>query len=193
MKSLLTLLVQMLTILTLTVAYVHFLVAFLQDLYPRSAATRSVKRTLLLIAAPCETLVSLLYWPIKFYDPSLLAPPELMAMFELSADLSMHALPTALCLIELFVFSEALETSNVRAAAVYCAYGAGYYFWTERNASLNGTYPYPLMDLMTSQQRISLFIGATTVAFGSYLVLKTIYAKIHGKALISMDKKLSSR
>lgn len=103
-----------------------------------------MKRTLLLIACPCETLVSSLYWPLKFYDPDLLAPPELMALFPLSADLSMHFVPTALLLIETFVFSEAIETSNTKAALCYATYGIGYYLWTERNARLNSWYPYPM-------------------------------------------------
>lgn len=99
---------------------------------------------LLLIASPCETLVSSLYWPIKLYNPDLLAPPEQMAGFPLSADFSMHLLPTVLMLIETFVFSEAIETSNSKASLVYAAYAIGYYFWTERNARLNSWYPYPM-------------------------------------------------
>ena len=56
----------------------------------------------------------------------------------------MHAVPTVLLLIETFYFSEAIETSNVKAAAAYVSYGTAYYFWTERNARLNGWYPYPM-------------------------------------------------
>ena len=69
---------------------------------------------------------------------------ELLKVFPMSADLSMHAIPTVLLLIETFVFSEAIETSNVKAAAAYAAYGISYYLWTERNARLNGWYPYPM-------------------------------------------------
>lgn len=135
---------QMLTILTLTVAYVQFWVALISDFAPKSDLVRNAKRILLLIACPCETLVSVLYWPIKLYDASLLAPPELLALFPLSADMSMHAMPAILLLIETFAFSEAIETSNLRAATAYGLYAVGYYFWTERNARLNGWYPYPM-------------------------------------------------
>lgn len=135
---------QMFTILTLSLTYLACWVSLLSDYFPRNAFIKSAKRTLLLIACPCETLVSTLYWPIKLYDPTLLAPPEQLAMFPLSADLSMHAIPTILLLIETFVFSEAIETSNVKAALAYAIYGTGYYFWTERNAKLNSWYPYPM-------------------------------------------------
>lgn len=170
---------QMLTILTLSVAYAHFWVAVAQDLRPKSALLRSVKRALLLIACPCETLVSSLYWPIKFYDASLLAPPELMALFPIHADISMHAVPTVLLLIETFVFSAAIETSNARAALIYAAYGTGYYFWTERNARLNGWYPYPMFDLMSRAQRIGTFVGATAIAFLAFLVLKKLHNALY--------------
>lgn len=135
---------QMFTILTLTLAYLQFVFCALSDAVPSSDVLRSAKRTLLLIAAPCETLVSTLYWPIKLYDATLLAPKELIALFPMHADLSMHAVPTILLLIEIFCFSEAFETENGNALLAYAVYGTSYYFWTERNARLNGWYPYPM-------------------------------------------------
>lgn len=179
----------MLTILTLTVAYIQFFVALLSD-FTRSKPLKALKRALLLIAAPCETLVSTLYWPIRFYDASLLAPPELIALFPLTADMSMHAIPTVLCLIEMFVFSEAIETSNVRAGLVYAAYATGYFFWTERNARLNGWFAYPMFDIMSREQRVATFVGATSVAFVVFLVLKRVYASIHGRPMRTMKRKL---
>lgn len=135
---------QMFTILTLTLAYIQFAFCVLSDAMPGSKFLRSAKRTALLIAAPCETLVSTLYWPIKLYDATLLAPEELMKLFPMHADLSMHAVPTLLLLLETFVFSEAFETGNSKAFLAYAIYGTGYYYWTERNARLNGWYPYPM-------------------------------------------------
>lgn len=34
---------------------------------------------------------------------------------------------------------------------------------------------------MTANQRIAIFVGATVIAFLSFLLLKTLYATIHGR------------
>lgn len=36
-------------------------------------------------------------------------------------------------------------------------------------------------DIISKEQRIAVFVGATGVAYASFLLLKTIYAAIHGQ------------
>lgn len=48
---------------------------------------------------------------------------------------------------------------------------------------------------MTTNQRIATFVGATSVAFVSFLLLKTLYAAIHGepKSMQPTDKALKKK
>lgn len=193
---------QYLTIVTLSLTYGVFVLAVLLDVLPTSPRTafgrtltggvRATKRAMLLVAAPAECLVSLIYWPIHFVDPTLLAPAELVAVFPLSADLSMHALPTLLLLVEVFALSEALDASPRTGAIIYGAFGAAYYAWVTHCASKNGWYPYPMLDLMTEPQRALTVAGATTLAFASFLALKALHAAVYGKS-VTAGKKLSAK
>ncbi|ORY79927.1 FAR-17a/AIG1-like protein, partial [Protomyces lactucae-debilis] len=165
---------QFLTILTLTIAYIQFMLACLHDLTGNETILE-LKQILLLIAGPVELLISVLWWGLKLVDPTLLIPEELLKVFPLSADLSMHANPAILLLIEIFFVSDALEHSTTTAAAIYAAYGTGYLVWLEHCAKMNGFYAYPMLGLMTQGQRIATFAGATAFAFASLLVVKQVY------------------
>ena len=199
---------QYLTILTLTLAYATFVLAVVLDILPTNPKTslgkavvfavRATKRIFLIISAPAECLVSLIYWPLHFIDPTLLAPPELVAAFPLTADLSMHALPTILLLVEVFAFSGAFDASAATGASIYLGYGTGYYAWMTHCAGKNGWYPYPMLDAMTEPQRAAVVYGAVALAFGAFLALKATHAKVHGisaKATVAAKhgKKLTAK
>ncbi|EGG03763.1 uncharacterized protein MELLADRAFT_30503, partial [Melampsora larici-populina 98AG31] len=64
------------------------------------------------IALPLETLISLVYWPIFLYDPSLILPPPPAVKLTLSSDLSLHLFPALLLWTDHIFFSSGLDISN---------------------------------------------------------------------------------
>jgi len=176
-------------------ASVTFVFGFLADV-SRSNFLFTCKNISLLIAAPVqpischwqsadvpqlEALVTLLFWPIYLYDPTLLVDPTVAPQLPLSIELAFHFFPTLFLMIDTLLFSPPWETHALAALSVFSVVGSGYWIWVERCYSYNNFYPYPLLDIMTQEHRLLLFCFATLLCWSSFLVVRALYHILNGK------------
>ncbi|KAG0151650.1 hypothetical protein CROQUDRAFT_36610, partial [Cronartium quercuum f. sp. fusiforme G11] len=85
------------------------------------------------IALTLETLVSLLYWPISFYDPSLMIPPPPAVPPPILLDIALHLFPTLFLWIDYLCFSPTLDTTY--ANIILVGFALVYTAWIELAAT----------------------------------------------------------
>lgn len=168
---------QYLTIIGLTLATLTFVLGILADV-TSSRRLFYLKNLTSMCSAPMETLISFLYWGLRAIDPALVVPPELE--LPLATDLSFHATPTVMLLVDLLFLSPPWTISAVPALALSAVIAFTYWFWIELCYSKNGFYPYPLFDKLNSTQRVALFGGSAVVMTGSTIMIKWLYRRING-------------
>jgi len=105
-------------------------------------------------------------------------PPDLE--LPLSIDLGLHAIPTLFLLADLLLLSPPWTITFVPAAALSAGIAFAYWYWLELCFSHNGFYPYPLFKLLTTLQRLVLFVACAGAMAGMTLVLKQIYRVVNG-------------
>ncbi|OAP55108.1 hypothetical protein AYL99_10808 [Fonsecaea erecta] len=176
---------QYLTIIGLTLATVTFVLGLLADL-TLSRRLFAAKNVLSMCSAPMEVLVSTLYWGLRAIDPQLVVPKELE--LPLPTDVSFHATPSALLLVDLLLFSPPWTITAVPAVVLSTAIAFLYWFWIELCYSYNGFYPYPLFALLDQTQRVALFGLSAVVMAGNTVVLKRIYALLNGSQKAGTEK-----
>lgn len=172
---------QFLTVLGLWFSRLTTLFALSSDISPTSKGMHRFKTMLMALTMPAEVLISLLYWPILLFDPSLLIPPRKVmdpnnpAQFIMETvrlplldDLSFHAAPAIFLVLDYLIF-EPTFPKDIHPAAVSALSTAAYGIWVEICASKNGNYPYPLLQILSNAQRCGLyavcailFMGITT-------------------------------
>jgi hypothetical protein len=96
-------------------------------------------------------------------------------------EMAFHFLPTAFLMLDTLLFSPPWETDALSALTVFSMVGSGYWIWVERCFSYNNFYPYPLLDMMTREQRLLLFGFATLLCWSSFLIVRGTYHMLNGK------------
>ncbi|CDS01574.1 hypothetical protein [Sporisorium scitamineum] len=167
--------------------------AWLLDVFQAPEGLHWLKDLVTAAALPAETLITVLYWSIVAINKDLLMQPkkvmdpanpgqvlrEEAVVIPFSIDASMHAFPGVFLLVDFFVFSRRFPR-NISMAAVAAAVTVSYSLWAERCAEKNGHYPYPLLDILSTPQRIALYSGAGTAACLVGLVVLRLQAKVKG-------------
>ncbi|KAJ6164985.1 hypothetical protein N7470_003657 [Penicillium chermesinum] len=97
---------QYLTVIGLTLSTLTFLVALLADV-TLSRRLFLVKNLLSVCSAPMEVLISVLYWGLRLIDERLVLPD--WAVIPLHADISFHAIPSIVMLIDLLLLLSAMD------------------------------------------------------------------------------------
>ena len=128
-----------------------------------------------------EALITILYWPIHFYDRTLLVDPTVAPQLPLFADLGFHFIPTIVLMIDSLFCSPPWETHALAAFMSFSVLAGGYWIWVEQCFSRNNFYPYPLMGLMNRDGRFLLFGFATLLCWSSFLTLRGLYRIINGE------------
>jgi len=179
----------------LLVATLTFTAGILADVI-NSKMLFKVKNALLFLAAPVipfrfylsrsqllqvQALVTVLYWPIHFYDRTLLVDPTVAPQLPLLADLGFHFIPTIVLMIDSLFFSPPWEAHALAALMSFSVLAGGYWLWVEQCFSRNNFYPYPLMGLMNREGRFLLFGFATLLCWSSFLTLRGLYRIINGE------------
>lgn len=211
---------QFLTVLGLWFSRLTTLFAISSDIYPSSNGMRKFKTMLMALTMPAEVLISMLYWPILLLDPSLLIPPRKVmnpdnpAQFiwetvrlPLLDDLAFHAAPAIFLVLDYLIFEPPFP-QEIHPAAVSAFSTAAYGIWVEICASKNGTYPYPLLGILSDVQRIglytvcaALFVGITTAITFAHKAIDKAWlrewdqvAGLKGKGFVgAIDAKQSSK
>ncbi|EMD62023.1 hypothetical protein COCSADRAFT_38825 [Bipolaris sorokiniana ND90Pr] len=202
---------QFLTILGLSISTLAFIVALLADLTstaldqspdmpsdPPAAAFSShlfrLKNYLTLIAAPMEITISVLYWSIKAIDGKLLVSPEI-PLPPVFYDIGFHLVPAVVLTIDSLLLSPPWPTTPMNESAPMITLSLStivafsYWIWIEICYSQNGFYPYPMFHLLTTSQRVGLFVVSGVIMWVVGGGLRIVYAKVNGyESVEHLDK-----
>ncbi|KAE8140778.1 FAR-17a/AIG1-like protein-domain-containing protein [Aspergillus pseudotamarii] len=168
---------QYLTVIGLSLSTLTFAIGLLADV-TLSARLFLIKNLLSICSAPLEVLISILYWGLRVIDERLVVPD--WAVIPLNADISFHAIPSIVLLIDLFLLSPPWTISILPALSLSSTIAFGYWFWIERCFSYNGWYPYPIFEQLPFEGRIGLFALSAVVMALSTGTLKWLYGRVNG-------------
>lgn len=132
----------------------------------------ALSNVFLLVSAPIELLITTIYWPIKFYDGSLLVDPKLGLKIAPWLDRQLHLYPAiyqTICAV--FYPHRRWVYGNVGMLMLYTAFALGYYHWTSYLAEVNGFYPYPLLALLSGSGTFALYTGCIILSFSAAKLL----------------------
>ncbi|EUC43070.1 hypothetical protein COCMIDRAFT_101766 [Bipolaris oryzae ATCC 44560] len=202
---------QFLTILGLSISTLTFIVALLADLTstalaqspdmpsdPPAAAFSShlfrLKNYLTLVAAPLEITISVLYWTIKGIDAKLLASPEI-PLPPVFFDIGFHLMPAIVLTVDYLLLSPPWPTTPMNESAPMITLALStivafsYWIWIEICYSQNGFYPYPIFQILTTSQRVGLFVVSGVIMWVVGGGLRIAYAKVNGyESVEHLDK-----
>ncbi|CBF89619.1 hypothetical protein AN0372.2 [Aspergillus nidulans FGSC A4] len=168
---------QYLTVIGLSLATVTFAVGLLADI-TLSARLFLLKNLLSVCSAPMEVLISILYWGLRLIDERLVIPD--WAFIPMHADISFHAIPSIVFLIDLLFLSPPWTITIGPALGLSSAIAVGYWFWIERCFQHNGWYPYPIFEQLPFEGRIGLFALSAVVMALSTATLKWLHGRVNG-------------
>jgi FAR-17a/AIG1-like protein len=129
----------------------------------------------------------MLYWPIHFYDRTLLVDPTIGSQLPLLDDLGFHFFPAVLLLVDSLFFSPPWEADALAALMSFSVVAGGYWIWVEHCFTRNKFYPYPLLGLLNFQQRLFLFSFATLLCWFCFLVVRMSYRVFNGHAKVQIE------
>ncbi|CAG8307607.1 unnamed protein product [Penicillium salamii] len=171
---------QYLTVIGLTLSTLTFFVGLLADI-TLSRRLFLVKNILSICSAPLEVLISVLYWGLRSVDERLVIPE--WVVIPLHADLSFHATPSIVMLIDLLFLSPPWTITVLPALMVSGTIAFGYWFWIEQCFAVNGWYPYPIFEALPTEGRIGLFTLSAVVMALSTITLKWLFGRVNGFGL----------
>ncbi|CAO1635493.1 unnamed protein product [Parajaminaea phylloscopi] len=174
---------QFLTNISLVLTFVTLLLGMTRAVSPSLPLTRELKTVATAITMPIEVIVSLLYWTVLAIDPTLLIPsrevPDPLnpgqfvtetVRLPLLTDLCMHAFPAILLSVDYLAFSAPLPLRRPNILSSWPIWTSiistiSYCLWAEVCKAHNGQYPYPLLSVLSTTHRVTLYIGcALTMA-----------------------------
>ncbi|KEY65586.1 hypothetical protein S7711_09246 [Stachybotrys chartarum IBT 7711] len=168
---------QFLTIIGLAASALAFSLGALADITSNRALFQA-KNAVAVIATPLEVVISILYWGIRFVDPSLLFPPELR--IPMLPDIGFHLSPAVFLSLDLILLSPPWTITVYTTMLLSTSLAFLYWYWVELCFSKNGWYPYPLFGLLSTTQRILLFTFSAALVTASSSMLKWIYGFVNG-------------
>lgn len=163
---------QYLTVIGLTLATVTFAIGLLADI-TLSPRLFLAKNLLSICSTPLEVLISILYWGLRLVCNPSLSMRQFLTIFRLihawlsqtghiflsmpvstlpvsvgdfansSVDLSFHAVPAIVMLIDLLLLSPPWTITIFPAIGLSSTIAFGYWFWIERCYAHNGWYERP--------------------------------------------------
>ncbi|SCW04021.1 LAFE_0H04170g1_1 [Lachancea fermentati] len=181
---------QFLTNISVGVTILNNLVNVLGALGLRKA--RYVSRQVTLpIALVMETVVAIVYWPLRLFAVGLImhgVKDGSRMPISKEIDCCIHLLPVLYLLIDYFAFEPApFKMGKGRAWLVVTVLGLGYnrYLTKLIDPSRGQAYPYPFLDVAEPLKSV-IFMGVTTLAWLFYCMYKKVHkaepaAMEHGK------------
>ncbi|KAJ5790915.1 uncharacterized protein N7518_007926 [Penicillium psychrosexuale] len=184
---------QYLTVIGLSLSTLTFAVALLADI-TLSRRLFLVKNILSTCSAPLEVVISVLYWGLRLIDERLVIPEDIV--IPVHADISFHATPSVVMLIDLLLLSPPWTITALPALALSGTIAFGYWFWIEQCFSQNGwfvydlalptsitnhsRYPYPIFEALPTSGRVGLFTLSAAVMALSTITLKWLHGRVNG-------------
>lgn len=160
-----------LTLFTLTIILLHQTIAliFKRDLQ----LIRSFSTFLLALILPIELLITLTFWTLYLYDPSVIISEIVLKTtgIGLFQNLCMHLIPVILLIIEVLSFRLERRNSHV---VVLCVFGAAYYLFARSIAVRENKWAYPFLDNRSESVRVLIVSFLTLVAVVFYEVVMVV-------------------
>ncbi|EAU35348.1 conserved hypothetical protein [Aspergillus terreus NIH2624] len=157
---------QYLTVIGLSLSTVTFAVGLLADV-TLSSRLFLLKNLLSICSVPMEVLIS--HRTDAFH-----------CSFSHLADISFHAVPSIVLLIDLLLLSPPWTITVLPALALSSSIAFGYWFWIELCFAHNGWYPYPIFEQVPFEGRVGLFVLSAVVMALSTATLKALYGRVNG-------------
>ncbi|KAH6866518.1 hypothetical protein J4E91_008662 [Alternaria rosae] len=193
---------QFLTIIGLSLSTITFLLGLIADLTSTALSASStlpsnppavalsdhlfrLKNYLALVAAPIEITISILYWTLKAIDGKLLVQPDI-PLPPAVYDIGFHLVPAVVLALDYILLSPPWPTTPMNESApmitlaLSTAVAFMYWIWIEICFLQNGFYPYPIFAMLTTNQRIGLFVVSGVIMWVVGGLLRVLYAKING-------------
>ncbi|KAL8276275.1 hypothetical protein RQP46_011303 [Phenoliferia psychrophenolica] len=162
-----------LTVLGLAVSTITVAVSLLKDAFPSVQAFDTIKTALQIMIVPAEGMVSVLYWGMSAYDPTLLVPPDADFQIPLALDLGLHALPALFLWIDFLAFSPRM--SKDANPLLICACTSKFL-----HLLLRGRH---IVDPELSQmQRSAFYLAVLPVLLGLYHTANGIHDLVRGRS-----------
>ncbi|KAJ5020342.1 FAR-17a/AIG1-like protein-domain-containing protein [Bipolaris maydis] len=168
---------------------------------PPAAALSShlfrLKNYLALVAAPMEITISVLYWTIKAIDGKLLVSPchREIPLPPVFYDIGFHLVPAVVLTTDSLLLSPPWPTTPMNESAPMITLSLStivafsYWIWIEICYSQNGFYPYPIFQILTTSQRVGLFVVSGVIMWVVGGGLRIAYAKVNGyESVEHLDK-----
>jgi len=102
-------------------------------------------------------------------------------------DFGFHAMPAIMLTLDLMLLSPPWSIKAYSAMALGLVLAILYFAWIEYCFLLNGWYPYPLLSLLSTWQKLSLCVISAALMTGSTMVLKWVYGRIYGVEELKRD------
>ncbi|RKP07155.1 FAR-17a/AIG1-like protein [Thamnocephalis sphaerospora] len=165
-----------LTIIGLGITWVLTAIALVNDLVANKAVTH-LRHTVLALAFPLETVITLFYWGIRSHNKNLLVNPD-DPDIGLFGDCSFHLIPGMVVWLELCCFSPAFRRQSrhlVTLMLFTIAYGA----WVQLCYHMNGFWAYPFLSALTHSYRLAFYVTCGVIACGAYLLGANMHTLLH--------------
>ncbi|KAF1838638.1 hypothetical protein BDW02DRAFT_488695 [Decorospora gaudefroyi] len=154
----------------------------------------TAKNYIALIATPLEITISLLYWGIRTIDGNLLVRTDL-PLPPFFWDIGFHLVPAVVLSLDAILLSPPWPTSpmNEQAPTITLVLSTlvafAYWLWIELCYTQNGYYPYPLFEMLSTNQRIGLFVVSGVIMWVVGGLSRAVYAKLNGyESVEELDK-----
>ncbi|ODV61858.1 uncharacterized protein ASCRUDRAFT_75127 [Ascoidea rubescens DSM 1968] len=196
---------QFLTNISCVLTIINYLFAIVSQLL-NSPSLYSFKNNYVhSIALILESIVFIIYWPLKLFFIHLIAykrdvdltdlgeidiettiPDGGLSSLPFSIDFSIHFVPYVSLLIDYMFFLPNFTISNSKVFFITFSLSVSYWFWLDYliDPSNGDSYPYPFLNFSTSSRLIIFFI-VSVVALGSFLLHKKIHSLIVEKRSLS--------
>ncbi|RCK65065.1 hypothetical protein Cantr_00992 [Candida viswanathii] len=188
---------QFLTNLSLIYSVVVFTIGLMAHA-TKSQVLFELKNNLHPIGLALESIVAIVYWPLRLFWLELLTKtPENFAL-SLSVDLCIHLMPVVSLLVDYLVFMPRWTIKTNTALGLITLLTTGYWFLLKYLVDTeNGArYPYAFMDMESDGLRMVVFGVVGTVAFVQFLFMRSIYDFIVAKTELAdreIDRELARK
>ncbi|OUM53816.1 hypothetical protein BVG19_g3137 [[Candida] boidinii] len=126
------------------------------------------------VATTLETIVFLVYWPLRLLAPGLIIAGEYIPLW---VDLSIHFVPFFTLTVEYYCFSKPCTLSFSTLSTICYTLTTVYWVWLHSKMDETSSFPYPFLAVKTDVRVIIFFVIGST-ALSCILLNKLIYSKI---------------
>lgn len=167
---------QFLTNLSLLYTLFVFLVGLVAHV-TKSPALFRLKNNLHPIALALESVVTLVYWPLRLMFVHILVKDPTAKFIPIFIDLCLHAMPAAALLVDFFVFMPKWTLSPQKSFAACVVISLVYWVWLKYLIDFQngGEYPYMFLNFGGDATRLLIFVAVGLLGWVSFMVLRMLY------------------